>query len=1444
MTREKSERLRRWIGASLIGLVLSIGGLVLAKDRIGFRHFYTDGRRLIAEDDWTSASRTVWSDRGAVFGATDRNSDRSPTFAPGAGDIYFARKSDAGDWDLYRSRWSAEGYLEPEPLFFLNSPADEADPFVADRGQTLYFSSNRSGGVGGYDLYSARISGGDIPSPVLLGRPINSDADEMHPSADRDGRRLVFASNRLSSDLSRTEIFEAEKSGEAWGAPRMIDVTAPLDADVRSPALSPDGGVLFFAADPRDSRGGYDLFRSVRFGAAWREPESIAELNTADDELDPSFSNEGRYILFARSNQKVENGSRYSLIGAERRDLFLLRESREGFWSRLIWILLAILGALLASWAYLKWRRLHPFVKFVILSILAHLLFLLWIESRKGNDIATSDTLGDGGFSLTFLSGGESGGGGDSGGATEKSTGDAVTAAAVSFRASGDRIDRSSDTVAPEATVAEGEKISERAVEAPTAESSTEDARSRQATADVALVAAAPAKTEDRSRAGDRAAAEKIVGAAAVSTADVLESSTAASGERASQAVDLSAPESSGPATAGAATLREAGRDALEHSANELSSAPSSERDRPTAAPGVEVATRSAGESGGRKTGADLGPAEGGGKSAQPVAENRPTGAIAAGEAAEFSGGESAAHRAGGEGAPSLLENRGAANASLGRETAESSGRTHRPVADAPEFSGSAGRAGTSAEKSSGSDVVARGGVANPDVGATTTDTVEGSSLAGGRGRTDDADPTARAGGDGAPSMLARRSSVGEALSTDDSAPVAQKRSRPSGIDGAQTAGEDRSGRADGRDETVASIGPASPNPFSTDGRSERSLPGAFGERSASNESARSSGGDAPTSLLDRRRSGFSTAEKDEEITASRRGRRGAPAFASGSSARSEKGGETEAPGKSSSKDVRDGKSGGVLGPRSFASDSIGTSPTALAANFGGRGSAILGERLESDLYPAALLRRRQVRIDDDHGRSDPPRSLYANRVGPTKLDALKAGGGSEMTEAAVLSGLKYLAGRQREDGGWGRNVRHDKYEDVRIGKTGLALLAFLGSGYTQKDPNEFRDVVARGFAYLIAEQDRSGHIGDSESYGHGIATYALAEAYAMTKDETLADPLKKAVRRIIRAQSKDRDPNLSGGWGYYYRDPMRRYDRWPRLSITVWQIMALESARLGGVDVPESVLLNAKNFVLASYDEELRAFRYNHDPSWLNGPYPTLPGSTTAGLFAMQILGVPDDDPRVLAAVDFASARLPNWKWQRPSDSRFVRDGWGNLYFGYYATLGLFRRGGDVWNAWNSAMTKNLLSSQSKDGSWRPISPYDEYADDTDNDRCYTTSLAVLMLEVYYRYFTPLLSHVASGAGRNVENDDSAAADEPKIAVVVREVVADTSADRLGLEVGDVLLSVAGKGVAAIAELRPIFTALKAGNVTTLKIRRGGEEFDLELRGKLTGVTFAEEER
>lgn len=74
------------------------------------------------------------------------------------------------------------------------------------------------------------------------------------------------------------------------------------------------------------------------------------------------------------------------------------------------------------------------------------------------------------------------------------------------------------------------------------------------------------------------------------------------------------------------------------------------------------------------------------------------------------------------------------------------------------------------------------------------------------------------------------------------------------------------------------------------------------------------------------------------------------------------------------------------------------------------------------------------------------------------------------------------------------------------------------------------------------------------------------------------------------------------------------------------------------------------------------------------------------------------------------------------------------NYYYWYYGSVSLFQRQGSDWQQWNQAMTSQVLSRQRPDGpgrgSWDPTEMWGGYG-----GRVYTTAMATLCLEVYYRY-------------------------------------------------------------------------------------------------------------
>ncbi len=125
----------------------------------------------------------------------------SPTFNKDGNVMVFARgnsgkKKGAADVDLYASTKETSGQWSiPQLLSISDSAAWDSSPAFSFDGRTLYFSSNREGGLGGIDIYRVNMdASGRFGTPQNMGRGINTPGNEMFPFAAKDGR-LFFASD-------------------------------------------------------------------------------------------------------------------------------------------------------------------------------------------------------------------------------------------------------------------------------------------------------------------------------------------------------------------------------------------------------------------------------------------------------------------------------------------------------------------------------------------------------------------------------------------------------------------------------------------------------------------------------------------------------------------------------------------------------------------------------------------------------------------------------------------------------------------------------------------------------------------------------------------------------------------------------------------------------------------------------------------------------------------------------------------------------------------------------------------------------------------------------------------------------------------------------------------------------------------------------------------------
>jgi hypothetical protein len=274
-----------------------------------------------------------------------------------------------------------------------------------------------------------------------------------------------------------------------------------------------------------------------------------------------------------------------------------------------------------------------------------------------------------------------------------------------------------------------------------------------------------------------------------------------------------------------------------------------------------------------------------------------------------------------------------------------------------------------------------------------------------------------------------------------------------------------------------------------------------------------------------------------------------------------------------------------------------------------------------------------------------------------------------------------------------------------------LALLAFLGAGHSHRS-GEYQEEVGRGITWLVQSQKESGDlfVGGAEFvwlYSHGMAAIALCEAYGMTKDPALKDPAQRSLDFIVAAQHPE-----FGGWRYR---PRFESDT----SVSGWQLMALKSGQMAGLNVPKSAYDGVSRW-LDSVESKSSRGRYSYHPS-----KPDTLAMTAEGLLMKQYLGAGRLDGSLTAGSGYLKQYLPRLE---------ERD----AYYWYYATQVMFHMQGDYWFQWNARIRDLLVNSQQKAsgtaGSWAPESPTKSKWGEA-GGRHYVTCLNLLMLEVYYRH-------------------------------------------------------------------------------------------------------------
>lgn len=314
----------------------------------------------------------------------------------------------------------------------------------------------------------------------------------------------------------------------------------------------------------------------------------------------------------------------------------------------------------------------------------------------------------------------------------------------------------------------------------------------------------------------------------------------------------------------------------------------------------------------------------------------------------------------------------------------------------------------------------------------------------------------------------------------------------------------------------------------------------------------------------------------------------------------------------------------------------------------------------------------------------------------------------------AVARGAAFLLSEQDARGAIRENGAHE------TAMTALSALAFAAVGHQPSSASPEGTALKKALGFLLSQgrQDQDGYFGARDSsrmYGHGITALTLSAMLGMgadaAQDAALRSACERAITLILRSQAVSKRPEHAGGWRY---TPVSNDSD---LSITIWQLMALRSAKNAGLEVPKEAIDNAVSYLKRAHVPNGKDWKTPAGFRYVAGTAPSW--STAAeGLLALQLSGA-YDAPEVVQASE--------WLLHNPPDASKAKTVW--FYYGtYYYAQGMYQRGGDAAAESAKRLAEVLLPLQEANGSWKPVS-------DLERNKVYCTALALLSLSVKYHY-------------------------------------------------------------------------------------------------------------
>ncbi|ULC59370.1 OmpA family protein [Flaviramulus sp. BrNp1-15] len=212
------------------------------------------------------------------------DSEDQLTFTPDQKTVYFTRssKENSLEFKLYKAVLEEDSHgnwMNQELLNINKANVSIENPYVNHKGDKLYFSANMPDAIGGYDLYVSNINAdGSLSTPKNLGNTINTSLDDKYPSLSMDDKHLYFSS-KGHENIGGFDLFTSRITSNGFMAPRNLGNTINTEYDEVAYFLAARNKG-YVSSNRQNGRGSYDIYTATNEEVSQNVKGKILDLET------------------------------------------------------------------------------------------------------------------------------------------------------------------------------------------------------------------------------------------------------------------------------------------------------------------------------------------------------------------------------------------------------------------------------------------------------------------------------------------------------------------------------------------------------------------------------------------------------------------------------------------------------------------------------------------------------------------------------------------------------------------------------------------------------------------------------------------------------------------------------------------------------------------------------------------------------------------------------------------------------------------------------------------------------------------------------------------------------------------------------------------------------------------------------------------------------------